>query len=340
MRSESICLFLWALLQNNIIKDETNVAYATAFLHGSGIRHSPSCLYKNSDNEGSSLILHASINKIHQNPPSQIESMWGIVPNTSIFPKAHFPHGHQKLTDPPILELPDFLSLEECQIIKSWALEAIDNGAEECDEYLNARVNSEVEETGSSQEGQDLLGEFDLDEKGLLSASDRGGFRIRLDENFVKGMLRDRLLTLLRKDTKDKEEKETQFVFEEGQWIRPTPHTIVIRDQTVVFYGPGNGVPPHVDGKDFTLLVYLSDVPEGVGGRTVFPEDNFSQTPKQGTALLYRSKDELLHYSEAMTSEDHDKWIMQLLIDYNHDYKAGDLIVDYKTGQSYVWDGK
>jgi len=70
----------------------------------------------------------------------------------------------------------------------------------------------------------------------------------------------------------------------------------------------------------------------------VFPEDGFAQTPKEGTALLYRSKTELLHYSEAMTSS-HEKWIMQLLLDYNHDYKPGDTIVDFKTGESYVWEG-
>jgi len=69
----------------------------------------------------------------------------------------------------------------------------------------------------------------------------------------------------------------------------------------------------------------------------VFPEDGFSQLPVEGTALLYRSKTELLHYSEAMTSPRHDKWIMQLLLDYNHDYQPGDTVVDFKTGESYVW---
>jgi hypothetical protein len=79
-------------------------------------------------------------------------------------------------------------------------------------------------------------------------------------------------------------------------------------------------------------------VPEGVGGRSVFPEDNFAQTPVQGTALLYRSKKELLHCSEAMVG-DNEKWIMQLLLDFNHDYKPGDSVVDFRTGESYVWDG-
>jgi hypothetical protein len=79
-------------------------------------------------------------------------------------------------------------------------------------------------------------------------------------------------------------------------------------------------------------------VPEGVGGRTVFPEDNFAQTPVKGTALLYRSKEELLHCSEAM-QPGNEKWIMQLLLDYSHTYRAGDTVACFQTGTSYVWDG-
>lgn len=79
-------------------------------------------------------------------------------------------------------------------------------------------------------------------------------------------------------------------------------------------------------------------MPEGVGGRTVFPEDGFAQTPVEGTALLYRSKTELLHYSEAM-KDNNEKWIMQLLLDYSHDFQVGDTIVCYRTGDSYIWDG-
>jgi len=96
-------------------------------------------------------------------------------------------------------------------------------------------------------------------------------------------------------------------------------------------------VPPHADGKDATLLVYLDDVPEGCGGRTVFPEYGFSQLPRKGTAMLYRSKPELLHYSEAVNGA--GKWIMQLLIDFDIDYSPGDTITDFQTGTSYVWEG-
>lgn len=95
----------------------------------------------------------------------------------------------------------------------------------------------------------------------------------------------------------------------------------------------------HHDADVFPLVLALGAVPEGGGGRTVFPEDNFAQTPVQGTALLYRSMTELLHYSEAM-QPGHEKWIMQLLLDFNHDFKPGDLVTDFRRGTSYVWDGR
>lgn len=189
--------------------------------------------------------------------PSHIKDTWGIVPDISSFPGAHFPLGHvdaplpANSLPPPILELPNFLSAEECATIRQWATQAIADGADECDEYLNARVNNEVETLGESEEGKALIEECQLDSS-TLSASDRGGFRIRLDPSFVTGMLKDRILRVLNMP-------ERNFVFEEGAWIRPSPRSIIVRDQTVVYYGPSNGVPPHVDGKDGTLLVYLSD---------------------------------------------------------------------------------
>jgi hypothetical protein len=70
-----------------------------------------------------------------------------------------------------------------------------------------------------------------------------------------------------------------------------------------------------------------------------FPEDGYAQKPVEGTALLYHSKTELLHYIEAM-NEGSQKWtILQLLLDYNHDYRPGDTITDFRTGQSWTWDG-
>ena len=75
----------------------------------------------------------------------------------------------------------------------------------------------------------------------------------------------------------------------------------------MVKYGLNDGVPPHVDGKDATLLIYLNTVPEGSGGRTVFPEDGLAVPPISGTALLYKSKTELLHFSEPVGDPNAEK---------------------------------
>jgi hypothetical protein len=286
-----------------------------------------------------------------------VERKWGTRPNLQNFPLANFPIGSvEDPTVPPILEIPQFLSSSECQLIREWAQEAIENGAPECDEYLNYRVNQEINQVGMTSEGKALIEEHlggqqqqqpyhSLDSSTssssknsptqppppALTAENRGGFRIRLDNRLVERIVKNRLLDVLNMPSRE-------LVFEEGAWIRPTPRTLVVRDQTVVYYAGGDGVPPHVDGKDGTLLLYLATVQENVGGRTVFPEDGFAQTPKEGTALLYRSKTELLHYSEAM-KDGEEKWIMQLLLDYNHSFHPGDTVVDFSTGQSYVWDG-
>ena len=63
-------------------------------------------------------------------------------------------------------------------------------------------------------------------------------------------------------------------------------------------------MPPHVDGKDPTLLLYLNTVHPANGGRTVFPEDGLAVQPAAGTALLYKSKTELLHFSEVRSGEE------------------------------------
>jgi len=185
--------------------------------------------------------------------PDNVKEVWGIEPRIDNFPGAHFPLGTSDRDgkSPPILELPNFLTAQECAQIRNWASHAIENGADECDDYLNYRVNKEVEEGGESQEGKALIEESALSET-ELSATNKGGFRIRLDDEIVEGMLKERLLDVLGMP-------DRKFVFEEGAWIRPTPRTIVVRDKTVVFYDGGDGVPPHVDGKDGTLLVYLSN---------------------------------------------------------------------------------
>ena len=245
-----------------------------------------------------------------------------------------------KDSPPPtqVLQIPNFLTPSECsEIIKLGNAVAL-TGAE-CDEYLNARVNTEVSTTGSSLEAKSLIDEHLEGDGGNIDESAGGGYRVRLDESDVKAFLESKLKFVM-----GLEERVEGFYFEEGAWERPTPRRIVIRDQTMVKYENKNGVPPHVDGKDATLLIYLNSVHPENGGRTVFPEDGLAVQPVEGTALLYKSKTELLHFSEPVRKYDGregdgepTKYILQLLIDYEHDYKKGDMVTDFRRGTSYIY---
>lgn len=104
--------------------------------------------------------------------------------------------------------------------------------------------------------------------------------------------------------------REPQFA--EALWHRPRYNTYVVRDITTVRYGVGEGIASHVDGKDTTLLIYLS--PPLVGGHTVFQDVGISAAPEEGDALLYESRKALTHYAAPV--EDGVKWVLQVLIDY------------------------
>jgi len=211
--------------------------------------------------------------------------------------------------------------------------ERVAETGEECEEYLNARVNEEVNEKGVSSEASELITEHMDDFCSIkMTSSAGGGYRVRLNESDIKSMLEDKVKYIM-----GLQDRSEGFFFEEGAWERPTPRRIVVRDQTMVKYEETNGVPPHVDGKDATLLIYLNTVEEGKGGRTVFVEDGLAVKPVEGTALLYKSKTELLHFSEPIKDKKGTKYILQLLIDYEHDYKKGDTITDFRKGTSYVY---
>lgn len=224
-----------------------------------------------------------------------------------------------------------------------------------------------------SQEAANLLVAEDIDKrlstgKGLED-TDTGGFRVRLRERDVERILGERLLHLMGLE-------DRRLRFEEQFFVKPDPRTLMVRDQTVVHYLSGDGVPPHVDGKDATLLCYLSDAPTGGGGRTVFPDypgdalsalpawprgkppndsadlgeedfDCLAIAPKKGSALLYWSGTELLHYSERVGETPvgengrSEKYIMQLLLDFNYwnangERNQGGSFVDWETGQIYT----
>ena len=121
------------------------------------------------------------------------------------------------------------------------------------------------------------------------------------------------------------------ILFSDKLWYNPSQSRFCFRDQTVVHYKVGEGVAPHVDGKDATILMYLNDVPEGCGGRTIFSEAGLAMPVRRGTALLYCSKGQnLLHYAERVAEG--EKWVSQFLIDFKYRPGMGELKVDYETG--------
>jgi hypothetical protein len=220
---------------------------------------------------------------------------------------------------PPIFRLPNFLSPEECdEIIKA----AVEHG-EEATNYLNARVNSEVKGAPESDKGYSQKA---ANEAVQWSGGATSGMRRRLSRDTLR-MLDERVIAMLGEVA---EGRDIEMV--EPIYVRPDARTLIIRDATVVHYVAGEGVAPHVDGKDATLLCYLNDVPEGAGGRTVFSEVNVASVPKRGDALLYDSRKELLHFAEPV-KDGHEKWVMQLLIDFKYVKQPGGMHVDFKTGQ-------
>lgn len=100
--------------------------------------------------------------------------------------------------------------------------------------------------------------------------------------------------------------------FAEELFHRPSAGELIVRDATTVHYQAGEGVARHVDGKDLTLLVYLQAPTDG--GATVFPDIGHHARPAVGDALLYESKEGLLHFAEDVA--DGEKWVLQLLVDY------------------------
>mmetsp|Transcript_32102 Transcript_32102/g.98961 ORF Transcript_32102/g.98961 Transcript_32102/m.98961 type:complete len:288 (+) Transcript_32102:328-1191(+) len=235
---------------------------------------------------------------------------WQLAPNVDEFDI------EIKHEAPPVLQVSSFLTPEECErVVRA----ACADDVEECTEYLNHRVNAdgEVEASGYDEEQA----------AAALAWSDgaTSGRRVRMPDEVVE-LVAPRVLRLLGLETR-------KHRFAEELYFRPDRATVLIRDATVVRYRGGEGVAPHVDGKDCTILIYLNTVAPGAGGRTVFPEDGLAFPPCQGQALVYNSRRELLHFAEPV-KDGHEKWIMQLLVD--HRLAPGSEtapLVDWETGQ-------
>lgn len=260
---------------------------------------------------------------------------WGLRPQVLAPGDEFFDRATRLNDDPPAFAVDAFLTPEECAEIIRSAQEQRLSGAAEADLYLNYRVNQEVDGgDGQSGEAAALIEDQNLS-RDQLSAGASSGFRLQLSRLGAQlercheegdDALGRRLLRLLGL-------ADRRLRFAEDPWIRPDRLYVVVRDVTAVHYLPGEGVAPHVDGKDVTVLIYLNDVAEGCGGRTVFPEDGFASTPVLGRALVYHSKQRLLHYSEALRAEGGEKWVMQLLVDFRHNDLSSEPFVDYRTGQ-------
>jgi hypothetical protein len=222
---------------------------------------------------------------------------WGLRPGLGAAEVLH--------NDPPLLRARGLLTHAECDAL----IAAQRDVQAEADLYLNHRVNAEVEH-GLSAEAGKLIAEWDVAAE-ALSAGDRSGFRTQIDPKTpALSAVLPRIQALLGLEDRTPE-------FAEGQWVRPSRRRFCIRDQTLVHYRVGEGVSPHVDGKDATVLMYLSGTEGGVdaGGATCFPEIGLRVPPVKGDVLLYWSKDELLHYAERVWQG--EKFICQLLVDFH-----------------------
>ena len=281
---------------------------------------------------------------------------------------------------PPMVAIPNFLSPSECDEIIELAKEQQRQGREATD-YLNYRVNKEVSEEGVSSEAANLLVAEDIDAKVKdgsagrqrlieqqqgLEATDTGGFR--------GGWWRGRGATAGWQLLRVMGLPERRLRFEDQIFHKADPQCHGAHQP--VHYLPGDGAPT----TERRHLVYLSDPPTGGGGdvspttaealqealpdwpKGMDPLDGADDTggnggagaafkclavpPQRGSALLYWSDNELLHYSERVGAAPggagtrSEKYIMQLLLDFNYynangERNTGGTFVDWETGQMY-----
>lgn len=155
------------------------------------------------------------------------------------------------------------------------------------------------------------------------------GRRTRLPRDILEELIAPKALSLLGLSHR-------RLHVAEQLYFRPNRAVVILRDATVVRYRKGEGVAPHVDGKDVTLLTYLTSLSQGAGGRTVFPDQGLAFQPLSGDCLIYNSRDDLLHFAEPVRTDSEEKWVMQMLLDFKiAPSEEGGPIVDWETGQLF-----
>ena len=220
------------------------------------------------------------------------------------YKKAYYPDNSKS-----IIIIPEFFSDDICNYIINIGKRKESNN-ELDSSYMNSLINKEIDYSSQSNFSKFLLSNHNVDNS-LLDETTRAGFRCFLPSNEFVDMqynninLFEKLIQILGYHKKD-------VIFSETTQD-DVIDKVVIRDQSIVHYKENEGIPPHIDETKHTILCYLNDIDSTNGGRTIFPENNISISPKKGTIVIYSSMWDLLHYSEKVKGV--EKWIMQILID-------------------------
>lgn len=219
--------------------------------------------------------------------------------------------------DPLLLLLPSFLTQDEITHI----INTQSSNTEEASLYLNYRVNTEVSSESHSNEAAALIADTAM-ANDALRPDMRSGFRAQVPfEHETLQPVLEKVAHVLGFSNASR-----HWVYNDGPWVRPNRRQVILRDVTTVHYDIAEGVAPHIDGKDITVLIGLQ--PALKGGRTVFVDENIAIRLNSGDALVYSSKSQMLHYAEPV--EQGEKWVLQLLIDCR--VRKDELDVDYETG--------
>jgi hypothetical protein len=192
-------------------------------------------------------------------------------------------HEHIKLhSNPDVFEIPNFLTVGECyELIKAY-------------ERLHRR---KVEKPAWCFNDEMWLNEV-MDASKIKQYQVRQSYDEYHDYTCVEG---DKVSELFPKQLKyssavllprGENINVDQIEIKVGQWGLPVEnayHTQLLKYRGNEEYHPHTDCHDHSNDRMGTILIYLNDVKEG--GETVFPTLNISVTPKQGTAIIWRSLD-------------------------------------------------